>query len=185
MTGIGARFLCLLLALFAAAPAGAAEQEGTLEIRIKDHREAIGDFSTLTLTIEEILISPKPGLKFWQRGWKAIPPATRSIDLTRYIGNNSARLFRGAVDAGSFDALHLKLKGVSGLLKKNSSAAQVKNSVGPIKMAFEIRNRGETLIVLDLVVLDMSDHPPRGYELGIRGYELYADGKLVAKIPPG
>jgi len=34
-------------------------------------------------------------------------------------------------------------------------------------------------------VLDMSDHPPRGYELGVQGYEIYTDGKLAAKVPPG
>jgi hypothetical protein len=186
MTGICAWFLCLLSALFPAAPAAAAaEKQGMLEIRIKDHREAIGDFSTLTLAIAEILISPKPGLKFWQGGWKTITPTTRSIDLTKYVGKNSVRLFRGSIGAGSFDAIHLKLKGVSGLLKKNRSAAQIKDAIGPIKLSFEIRNQGEALIVLDLVVLDMSDHPPRGYELGVKGYELYTDGKLAAKVPPG
>jgi hypothetical protein len=182
---IGACFLCFL-ALFAAAPAiPAAEQHGMLEIRIKDHREAIGDFAMLTLVIAEILVSPKPGLKFWQRSWKTLSPTTRSIDLTRYVGKNSARLFRGASNAGSFDAIHLKLKEVGGRLKENGSAAKVKNAVGPIKLSFDIHNGKETLIVLDLVVLDMSDHPQRGYELGIKGYELYTDGKLVAKVPPG
>jgi hypothetical protein len=38
---------------------------------------------------------------------------------------------------------------------------------------------------VDLVVSDFSDHPPRGYELAIRGYELYTNGKLVGKVPPG
>jgi hypothetical protein len=33
--------------------------------------------------------------------------------------------------------------------------------------------------------MDMSDHPPLGYELAIRGYELYDNGKLVDKVPPG
>jgi hypothetical protein len=44
---------------------------------------------------------------------------------------------------------------------------------------------GETLLVLDLVVTDFSDHPPRGYELGIKGYELFTNGKLIQKVPPG
>jgi len=57
--------LLLTVSLAAAIPAGAAEESrGSLEIRIKDHREAIGDFAKLTLTIAEILISSKPGLKF-------------------------------------------------------------------------------------------------------------------------
>jgi hypothetical protein len=40
-------------------------------------------------------------------------------------------------------------------------------------------------VKLSSPVLDMSDHPPRSYELAINGYELYTNGKLIDKIPPG
>jgi hypothetical protein len=33
--------------------------------------------------------------------------------------------------------------------------------------------------------MDMSDHPPRGYELGLKGYELITNGKRIEKVPPG
>lgn len=177
-------FLILILCL-AGLPAGAAENQGILEIHIKDHREAIGDFEKLTLSIGEILISPKPGLKFWQISWKSLAAAPESIDLTRYVGKNSARVYRGSVDTGSFDAIHLKLKAVTGLLKKSQRQPEIKNTVGAIKLPFEVRAKGETKIVLDLVVMDMSDHPPRRYELAVKGYELYTNGKLADRIPPG
>jgi hypothetical protein len=184
--GIYGRILLLILALFlTTSAAGAAESQGTFEVRIKDHREAIGDFSQLTLTVGEILISPKPGLKFWQSGWRGLAAAPEAIDLTKYVGRNSARIFRASLNTGAFDAIHLKLKEVSGLLKKGQRSAKIKNTVGPIKFPFEIRAQSETMIVLDLVVMDMSDHPPRGYELGLKGYELYINGKLVDKVPPG
>jgi Domain of unknown function (DUF4382) len=186
MPRIYSRSLRLILLLFLAASlAGAAENQGILEVHIKDHREAIGDFKKLTLTIGEILISPKPGLKFWQISWKSLPAALESIDLTRYVDKDSARVYRGSLDSGSFDAIHLKLNAVTGVLKKSRRQPQIKNTVGPIKLPFEVRARGETKIVLDLVVMDMSDHPPRGYELAIKGYEIYTNGKLVDKIPPG
>jgi Domain of unknown function (DUF4382) len=186
MNSIHRELPLLILVLCLVAPAaGAAESQGTFEVRIKDHREAIGDFSQLTLTVGELLISPKPGLKFWQSGWKGLAAAPEAIDLTKYVGKNSVRIFRGSLNRGAFDAIHLKLKEVSGLLKKGQRSAKIKNTVGPIKLPFEIRPQGETTIVLDLVVLDMSDHPPRGYELGIKGYELYTNGKLVDKVPPG
>jgi hypothetical protein len=162
-----------------------AGNQGFLDVRIKDHREAIGDFTKLTLKIEDVLISPAPGLIFWRSGWKSLAAPSESIDLTKYIGKNSAPVFRGRIDAGSFEAIHLKLKEVNGVLKKNQRRAQVKDLVGPIKLPFEIRARGETIIVLDLVVLDMSDHPPQAYELGVKGYELYTNGKLIDKVPPG
>jgi hypothetical protein len=175
----------LLIGLFFVAPTAADSSEGVLEVRLKDHREAIGDFSKLTVTVGEILVSPKPGLKFWQLGWKSLLVAPTVVDLTRYVGKDSAQVFRGSLDPGAFDAIHLKLKNVTGLLKKNQRGAPVKNTVGPIKIPFEIRPGGETMIILDLIVIDMSDHPPQGYELAIRGYELFDNGKLVDKVPPG
>lgn len=176
----------LLLGVFFALPATAADsRQGLLEVRLKDHREAIGDFSKLSVTVGEILVSPKPGLKFWQLGWKSLPVAPTVVDLTQYIGKDSSQIFRGSLDPGAFDGIHLKLKNVTGLLKKGQRGAPVKNTVGAIKFPFEIRPGGETLIVLDVVVMDMSDHPPRGYELSVRGYEIYANGKLVDKVPPG
>jgi hypothetical protein len=162
----------------------AAQTEGTLEIRVKDHREAIGDFSKLVIVFEEILISPRPGLRFWQTGWKSLTPATPAVDLTRYAGAESATIFRAPVGAGSFDALHLKIKRIEPTLKKIPALPAVKNNVGPIKLGFATTAGGETVIVIDLVVLDLSDHPPRAYELGIRGYEVYTNGKLTDKIPP-
>ena len=54
-----------------------------------------------------------------------------------------------------------------------------------MKSSFDVRPRGETLLILDLVVTDFSDHPPRGYELGLKGFELYTNGKPTEKIPPG
>ena len=164
---------------------GADGSQGMLEVRIKDHREAIEDFSKLNITIDRILIRAKPGFKFWQRDWKNLAVSPETIDLTKYVGKNSAHAFRGRLAPGSFDAIHLRLKEVHGVLKKSQRRAQIKDLVGPVKLPFEVRTESETVIILDLVVLDMSDHPPRAYELGIKGYELYTNGKLVDKIPPG
>jgi hypothetical protein len=178
--------LLLSAVLFASfSMAAAASDQGTLEVRVKDHREAIGDFSTLVIKIDGIALKPKRGLKFWQNGWKRFASATESVDLTRYVGKESARVFRGPIDVGSFEGIDLKVREVEGILKTNRQRTTVKNLVGPVRSSFDVRPTGETLLVLDLVVFDMSDHPPRGYELGIRGYELYTNGKLIDKIPPG
>ena len=182
--------LCSALLLIAsclfANPVFAAERDqGVLEIRIKDHRDAIGDFATLNITIDKILLSPKPGLRFWQTGWKEFSPDTATIDLTQYIGKKTAAVFRRSIDPGSFEAFHVKLKSIDGVLKKKSRNAPVKDTVGAVQLSFQVPAKGETILIVDLVVTDLSDHPPRGYELGMRGYELYTNGKLVGKVPPG
>lgn len=162
-----------------------AAEPGMLEIRIKDHREAIGDFAKLDIIIDKIAVSPKAGLKFWQVAWKEMPPSPAKLDLTQYVGEKFLTVYRGAIDAGNYDGIHLKLKNTLGILKKNQRETAVKNMIGPVKLAFSVSANTETMIVLDLVVLDMSDHPPRGYELNLKGYEIYQNGKLVDKLPPG
>lgn len=179
-------FLTLLFTHCLVTPASAAQREqGVLEIQIKDHRDAIGDFAKLNITIEKFLISPKPGLKIWPTDWKEIGFTSSPVDLTQYVGKKTARIFRGTIDAGSFDAFHLKIKTIDGLLKNKQRSVPVKDKTGPVKLSFDIKPQGDTILILDLVVSDMSDHPPLGYELGIRGLELFTNGKLVEKIPPG
>ena len=179
-------FLSLLLVPCLPIPASAAQREqGVLEIQIKDHRDAIGDFAKLNITIEKFSISPKPGLKFWRTGWHELKTTYASFDLTQYIGKKTVKIYRGPIDAGSFEAFHLKIKMIEGLLKKNQRGTIVKDTIGPVKLSFDVTPKGETVLLIDLVVTDFSDHPPRGYELGLRGYELYANGKLIEKVPPG
>ena len=182
------RFSRLLLAValcFPIYPVFAAAPQGVLEIQITDHRDAIDDFAKLDVIIDKILLSPKPGFKFWQTGWKELRPDTATVDLTQYTGKKTARVFRGSINPSSFDAFHVKLKKIDGVLKKKSRSVSVKDTVGAVQLSFDVLARGETLLILDLVVTDLSDHPPRGYELGIKGYELYTNGKLIGKVPPG
>lgn len=183
------RWLLFVIALLASTATSGrnlpAAEQGMLEIRIKDHREAIGDFAKLDIIIDKIAVSPKAGIKFWQVAWKELTPSPASLDLSQYVGEKFVTVYSGAIDAGSYDGIHLKLKSTLGILKKNQRKTPVKNMIGPVKLAFNVRAKTETTIVLDLVVLDMSDHPPRGYELNLKGYEIYQNGKLIDKIPPG
>jgi hypothetical protein len=171
------------LALTAAAGV-ANTPSGVLEVRIKDHREAIGDFSRFTIRLQAIAISPEAGLAFWKTGWRELAPAVASIDLTRYTGGDSVAVFSGAIDAGPFDAVRVDIASIEAVKKKDARSAAVKNLLSPIKLPGMIERDGKTVVVIDLVVLDMSDHPPRGYELAIRGYELFVNGKLRDKVPP-
>jgi Domain of unknown function (DUF4382) len=179
------RNLLTAFCLFALPALAAEREQGVLEIRLKDHREAIDDFAKFDITVDKILINPKTGLKFWQTGWKDLEASVGTIDLTKFVGKKTARIFRGTIDASSFDGLHIKIKNIDTLLKKKHRSTGVKNNVGPLKISFQVPAQGETLLVLDLVVTDFSDHPPRGYELGIKGYELFTNGKSIQKVPPG
>ena len=158
--------------------------KGTLEIRLKDHREAIGDFAKLDVVVNTIRLSQQPANPSADVRWIDLSPQVKKVDLTRYTDKNSAVIYQGAFEGSEFKAIHLKLDPVTGTLKKNQQKVPIADLTSPIKLPFSIRPRTETGIVLDLVVLDISDHIPLGYELHIKGYELYTNGRLVERIPP-
>jgi hypothetical protein len=164
---------------------GGPTAKGTLEVRVKDHREAIGDFLNAKITIEAIRISPKVGFKVWQLGWIDLVPSADSVDLTQFVNHSAATIFKREITAGTFEALDLKLRGVDGILKKNSAPVTINNKITPVALPFSIKDGEVTTIIVDLAVMDMSDHPPEAYELQLSGYEVYRNGKLIDKIPPG
>ena len=157
----------------------------TLEVYLTDHRDAITDFRQLEVGIEALRLRPNPGLKFWQHGWQNLQPSVATVDLTRYTGTHAALIFRGEVTAGAYEGLQVKLAGGAGLLKEQESTIPIRSVVEPLQLAFTVAPQGITRIVLDLTVVDMRDHPPRGYELQVKGYAWYANGTLVTKVPPG
>jgi len=157
---------------------------GTLEIQIKDHREAIGDFSSVNIAVDSIRLSPKVGLKFWQLGWITLKPAADHVDLTQFVGRSAATIFKADMNSRSFEALDIKLHTVEGVLKKNSAPGRIDNKLMPVALPFSVRPGEATKIILDLSVMDLSDHPPRAYELQLVGYEVYGNGKLITRIPP-
>lgn len=167
------------------APTPTAQPKGKLEVRVKDHREAIGDFKQLDLHIESIRVKQKTGLKFWEPGWTDLKSSIPTLDLTQYIGNRSALVLSSDALSGAFEAFELKLARAEGVLKQGLKMIPVKNALGPVAVSFAIAQGATTSILLDLVIMDLSDHPPRSYELHLKGYEIKQDGKLIERIPPG
>ena len=164
---------------------GDATSTGSLEIHVTDHREAIGDFARLEVEIDTVRLHPKRLLSLRQSDWLDLQPAVASADLTQYTEKRTLGIWSGDLPAGRFEALHLKLKGVDGELKESAGSVPVADEARPIHLPFEVRENDVTRVVVDLVVLDMSDHPNRGYEVHVRGYELYYNGILADKVPPG
>jgi len=159
--------------------------KGTLEVRIKDHQEAIGYFSKANIAIESIRLSPKAGFLFWRLTWLTLSPSLGQLDLTEFVNNSGVTVFRGEVDAGSFEGFDLKIRSIQGTLREGSRAVTIANKVSPVALAFSVHPRQITTVVIDLSVMDMSDHPPATYELQLAGYEIYHNGQLVDKVPPG
>ena len=162
-----------------------ADATGTLEIHVTDHREAIGDFARLDVEIDTVRLHPKRLLSLRKSDWLDLQPSVASVDLTQVTEKRTIAVWRGELPTGRFEAVHLKLQGAGGELKAPAETVPVADEAGPIRLPFDIRENALTRIVVDLVVLDMSDHPNRGYEVHVRGYELYYNDALADKVPPG
>ena len=158
---------------------------GTLEIHLTDHREAIGDFARLDVEIDTVRLHPKRLLSLRKSEWLDLQPSVASVDLTQVTEKRTIAVWRGELPIGRFEAVHLKLKNAGGELKESAETVPVADEAGPIRLPFDIRENDATRIVVDLVVLDMSDHPNRGYEVHVRGYELYYNNALADKVTPG
>lgn len=158
---------------------------GSLEVRVKDHRDAIDDFKELILTIGGLRISPDASLKSTDPGWIELIPKVDRFDLTQYKDGESLLIYQGQPAPQQFEAIDLEISQTKGILAQTEAPAKVENHVRPIRLQFTTEPGRTVVVLLDLEVLDLSDHPGRGYDLRVRGYELFANGELLEKVPPG
>lgn len=151
--------------LLACSPTRPAAAQSTLEVRIKDHREAIEDFRALHVTIPGLAIHHAGAAR--DRGWLELQPIESRIDLTRYVGDRYFVLTQQPVPAGRYDGIRLTIERAEGVLK-TGERVEVTVSLSPVALIFTARAEQPTVLLLDLVVVALSDEPGGGYELHIK-----------------
>ena len=144
---------------------GRSPNTGTLEVRLWDHREAIGDFSELWLTVSAVEIHPAGQPR--TEGWITLKPAIPELDLTQYVVGSEAVMVTTAVPAGRYNAVHLTVEQAAGTLTDGQQVT-VDLALEPVALDFRVISGRTTTLGLDLVVFDVSDHPGGGYQLHIR-----------------
>jgi len=157
--------LLLLLGLIGVSCASSASDQGQLEVRVHDHREAINDFGELWLTMSTVGIHPAGQPR--TEGWIELKPSVQKLDLTQYLDGQEAVIAKAPVKAGSYNAVRLVVDEATGMLLDGQSV-EVKVSFETAALDFQVRGGQITAVGLDLMVLDMSDHPDSGYELQLR-----------------
>jgi len=103
-----------------------------------------------------------------------LEPDLNELDLTRYIEGEQAVVLQTTVEAGLYNAVRLTVDRAAGPLKTGNQA-EVEVKLDPVALDFWIRPNRPTVLGLDLVVLDLSDHPDQTYELQIRTGALIPD----------
>jgi hypothetical protein len=135
---------------------------GTLVVAISDHEEAIDRFESLPLSLESLEVHVAGGQ------WLPLELSERRVDLTHVLGGKSQQVASQSVPAGRFDALRLDGQAADSVLKEGGSAS-LTLSQKEAATSFAVEANGTTSIVVDLVVLDVSEHAgPGAYQIDIR-----------------
>lgn len=142
-----------------------ASDHGQLEVRVKDHREAIADFRRLELDISQIGI--QGGLRPQASAWVLFAPSRRNVDLTQLVDGKYAILLTEDAPAARYRWIRFDLEQVEGVLK-NGRRPHMKVFDDPVAYPFRIVSGKRTVLTIDLTVVDVTDHPGKGYELHIR-----------------
>lgn len=140
-------------------------ESGRLEVRVWDHREAIDDFDELRLTFSAVGIHPANQPR--TAGWIELTPSIQELDLTQYVTGQQAAIGQATVQAGAYNAVRLSVDRVEGVLK-GGQPVEVDVRFDAVALDFQIRSGQITVLGLDLMVLDLSDHPNQDYELHLR-----------------
>lgn len=141
------------------------QEVGRLLVRITDHREAIADFTRLPVTIAAVAVHPagQPRREGWLR--LLVPaPVVDLVEATR----EPALLLEAPVPPGVYDAVRLEMDRGRGTLRTGEEVAVTVPSRGTAAVAFRIRPGQATVLTLDLVVHDLTDHPGKRYEVAVR-----------------
>ena len=136
-----------------------------LEVRVTDHREAIEDFTSLEIVISKVSIHPTSAPRL--EGWIDLAAPREGIDITKHLQGPGALVLRTTVDADDYNALRLGIDQAIGRLK-NGKEVEVEFVKGAVFLPFTITSEDATVVTVDLVVNDLSDHPGKGYEMRIR-----------------
>jgi hypothetical protein len=143
----------------------ASPSPGHLEVRVRDHREAIGDFSELWLTFSSVDIHPTGQPR--SEGWIEFEPSVQRLDLTQYVEGQEAVIVQTTPEIGIYNAVRLRVDQVSATLT-NGQPAEVLVDFETVALDFRVQEGRTTVLSLDLVVLDLSDHAGQDYALQLR-----------------
>jgi hypothetical protein len=155
---VAAGLACLIAVL--AAACSTRSGVGIVEIRLSDHREAIGDFARLTVEIDRLELHPATAPP--ESGWIVMSPAITEADLTQLIGEASLPIVSLSVAAQRYNAVRLVLSGAIGILNDGAEIEFGEFSEAG-RVEFELADGERVTIMIDLVVQSRLDHSGEGY----------------------
>lgn len=154
--------LFVLFALSSDAGCSSSPRQGTIEVSVSDHRDAIDDFSSFEVELSSIDIHrvDEP----METGWLELQPLQRLVDLTEVIGEESVLVLRQSIPAGTYDAIRVNADEVRGVLLDGEPIALGSFSEAA-RQQLGVANGQTATLLVDLKVQSRHDHPGEGYVL--------------------
>lgn len=152
-----------LLGTLLAACAPTSQEPGLLEIRIQDHEIAIDQFQSTEVTISGLEMHT--AIPDQETGWIDLSIEPITLDLTQYVGGPYAVIFDGEALQGSYDGVRIMVSEGGGVLKDGTEVELELPEFSSLPIAFAIQPGVETVLLMDLVVVTLEDHPEGGYSL--------------------
>ncbi len=100
--------------------AATSNEFGNFVFYVSDAPNDIGDFQSLTVTIESIELKPQGS-----GPWISITPADAEADLVQLQGDLAVELWRGDVPEGEYSAAFVRISDIEGILASSGEAASV------------------------------------------------------------
>jgi hypothetical protein len=135
-----------------------------VEVRISDHREAIGDFERLDITINSVGLHPATAPR--TEGWLDFEPDTARVDLTQVVGGPTVTILQTNAPPGQYDAVRLVVASGQGVLKEGDTV-WVPGFEAIARHPFVLPGGDTITLVLDVIVESKADHPGGGYEMNL------------------
>jgi hypothetical protein len=124
--------------------------QGNFVFLISDEVNAIGDFTSLTVTISKIGLQQKDSGK-----WVEFKPEVAEVDLTKVQGDAVQKVWQGDIPEGQYKQVFIYVDNVSGVLKATKQTEEVKlpSHKLHITKSFQISADTITSFTYDLTVV--------------------------------
>lgn len=139
-----------------------ATQEGVIQVRFSDHRDAIGDFSQFLVEISSIELHPRD--RPAESGWILLEPQVHQVDLRQLVGNEFEQVLEQRVPADAYDAIRVNLSGIQGTLVTGEEVA-LDDFSETGRVEFSLAKDETVGLLVDLKVQSQHDHPGGVYVL--------------------
>jgi hypothetical protein len=139
-----------------------APQEGVVQVRFSDHRDAIGDFSQFLVEIDSIELHSKDHPV--DSAWITLEPQVHQVDLTQLVGEVYRQVLEQRLAANAYNAIRVNLSGVHGLLVTGEEI--ILDDFSEIaRVEFNLAKDEAVGLLVDLKVQSQHDHLDGTYVL--------------------